>query len=144
MATQIILGSDHGGYELKESLKKALQVDKTLMIDDVGTFTTDSIDYPDIADAVVKKVKENNCVGILCCGTGIGISIRANRYQGIRAAVVFDEFTAEMAKKHNNANVLCLGGRTTRHDDALTYVKTWLTHEFEGDRHLRRVNKLDS
>tara|TARA_B100000427_G_scaffold87206_1_gene71704 strand:- start:637 stop:1071 length:435 start_codon:yes stop_codon:yes gene_type:complete len=144
MTKHIVLGSDHGGYELKEFLKQQLSALDSLSIDDMGTFSKDSVDYPDIADIVVKKVKETNGIGILCCGTGIGISIRANRHKGIRAAVVYDEFTAEMAKKHNNANILCLGGRTTPNENALSCVQTWLSHEFEGDRHLLRVDKLDN
>ncbi|RAP27122.1 ribose 5-phosphate isomerase B [Candidatus Marinamargulisbacteria bacterium SCGC AG-333-B06] len=144
MIVQIIMGSDHGGYELKEALKESLSQNKALSIDDMGTLSTESVDYPDIADAVAKKVLAEKAIGILCCGTGIGISIRANRHKGIRAAVVFNEFTAEMAKKHNNANILCLGGRTTTLAAALTYVNLWLKHDFEGDRHLRRIKKLDA
>ena len=143
MTIQIILGSDHGGYDLKEALKEGLSQNSELTIEDIGTVSTDSVDYPDIADTVAQTVLAKNTVGILCCGTGIGISIRANRYKGIRAAVVYNEFTAEMSKKHNNANILCLGGRTTSPEDALKYVTIWLKHDFEGDRHLRRVEKLD-
>ena len=144
MTIQIILGSDHGGYELKEDLKETLSQNKALSIDDMGTFSSESVDYPDIADIVAQKVLAENVIGILCCGTGIGISIRANRHKGIRAAVVFNKFTAEMAKKHNNANILCLGGRTTSTEHALEYVNTWLKNDFEGDRHLRRIKKLDA
>jgi len=90
MTIQIILGSDHGGYDLKEALKEGLSQNSELTIEDIGTVSTDSVDYPDIADTVAQTVLAKNTVGILCCGTGIGISIRANRYKGIRAAVVYN------------------------------------------------------
>ena len=143
MTTHIILGSDHGGYDLKESLKEGLSQNSEITLEDMGTFSTESVDYPDIADTVAQTVLAKNTVGILCCGTGIGISIRANRYKGIRAAVVCNEFTAEMAKKHNNANVLCLGGRTTDFGLAKKMITTWLNAEFESGRHQRRLDKLD-
>ncbi len=139
---KIFIASDHGGLELKNPLIHHIVAPYT--VEDLGTFTSDSVDYPDMADRLCKAVLDTpQSQGILICGTGIGISIRANRYQGIRAALVYSEFTAEMAKAHNNANVLCLGGRTTSVADAVRYVHKWLTTSFEGGRHQGRIEKLD-
>ena len=141
----LYIGSDHGALELKTQLLDFLKENNDISVTDCGTYSTDSVDYPDIADQVVARVLETESnLGILCCGTGIGISIKANRAKGIRAALVYDEFTSQMAKEHNNANILCLGGRTTSFDDAKKYISTWLTTSYEGGRHQRRLDKLDS
>ncbi len=140
---RISIGSDHGGFELKETLKAHLETQGHTVIDE-GCFDTQSVDYPDFADKVTTSIlSQKTELGVLVCGTGIGISIKANRNKGIRAALVYDNLTAEMAKAHNNANVLCLGGRTTDTETAKQLVDTWLTTAFEGDRHQRRLDKLD-
>jgi ribose 5-phosphate isomerase B len=141
----IVFGSDHGGLNLKKKLMNHLEENyPKLQISDLGTYDETSIDYPDYAKKVVDSIlsKEAN-LGILVCGTGIGMSIKANRYKGIRAALAHNEFTAQMAKEHNNANILCLGERATDSDMAIKILDIWLTTEFAGDRHQRRINKLD-
>lgn len=142
---RLMIASDHGALALKSALITHLKLaHPELIIVDGGTHTDESVDYPDFADKVATSIlKQDAQLGILCCGTGIGISIRANRYKGIRAALVYDHFTAKMAKAHNNANVLCLGGRTTPPDLAAALVDTWLQTEFEGGRHAKRLEKLD-
>ena len=139
---KVVVGADHGGFELKEQIETFLK-DKGFHVYDIGTHNTDSVDYPDISEKVCEKVLDNSgFLGIVVCGTGIGVSIKANRYAGIRAALVHSAFTAEMAKAHNNANVLCLGARTTeKFEDALTWVQIWLDTAFEGGRHLKRIQK---
>ena len=142
--SKIAIGSDHGGYKLKNHVISHLE-NKGIQVIDCGTNSSESVDYPDFAESVVKRIHNNDVEsGILICGTGIGISIKANRFQGIRAAVVHNAFTAEMSKAHNNANILCLGERTTEQDDACHFIDVWLKTEFEGGRHQRRLDKLDS
>jgi ribose 5-phosphate isomerase B len=139
----LYLGSDHGGYILKTQLKNILANENELH--DLGCYSEDRVDYPDIASSVAKAVLSTpGSIGILVCGTGIGISIKANRYPGIRAAIVYNDFTAEMAKAHNNANILCLGGRTTLTEDALRYIAIWQKTAYEGGRHDTRLRKLDT
>ena len=136
------IASDHGGFELKSSIIDTLS---ELSFQDFGTDSQDSVHYPHIADALCKNIQSGIIDhGILICGTGIGISMRANRYSGIRAALVHSEFTAQMAKAHNNANVLCLGGRTTTKEDALHFITTWLNTPFESGRHLTRIELIDA
>lgn len=145
----IYLGSDHAGVNLKKEIKTYLdekfkgQEDHLIL--DLGVFTNDATDYPDIAREVCEKVVENqSAVGILICGSGIGMSISANRVQGIRAVLANNELTAKMARQHNNANVLCLGERFTGKDLAISLVETFLSQSFDGEeRHLRRVDKMD-
>jgi ribose 5-phosphate isomerase B len=142
--TRIVFASDHGAFELKNDLILYLKSKHNLECIDCGVHDASSVDYPDYADKVVQTILDQQAdLGILCCGTGIGISIRANRYKGIRAALVYDDFTAEMAKAHNNANILCFGGRTTTLADAKQYVDKWLSTPYEGGRHQRRLDKLD-
>ena len=143
--TTIAIGSDHGALELKQAIAAHLEAHSAIKsVLDLGVFSTDSVDYPDIADDVCKAIlNDQSQLGILCCGTGIGISMRANRHRGIRAALVTSDFTAEMTKAHNNANILCFGGRTSTADDVTRWIDIWLRTEFEGDRHLRRIHKLD-
>jgi ribose 5-phosphate isomerase B len=142
---KIFLGSDHGGFELRNTLKQYLQqTRKDIEIEDMGVEEEISVDYPDYALKVVKKVlKAEDHLGILVCGTGIGMSMMANRFKKIRAALVHNEFTAQMAKQHNNANILCLGARTTDAELAIKLVDIWLDSEFEAGRHTRRIAKLD-
>ena len=142
MSKHIYIGSDHGGFELKEALKEQLS---EIHWEDVGCFENNRCDYPNIADALVKSIQNHKeALGILICGTGIGISMRANRYKGIRAALVYDVETARLAKAHNQANVLCLGGRTTDIKTAISCVKTWLITDYDGGRHDARIFLLDS
>jgi len=139
----IFLGSDHGGFELKTKIEAHLSM--TYKIQDLGTYTPDSVDYPLFAQKVACAVlAHQNSVGILVCGTGIGISIAANRFNGIRAALVYDSFTAQMAKRHNNANILCLGGRTTPCETAFQLVDIWLNEPFEAGRHQNRLDLMDT
>ncbi|NQY75174.1 MAG: ribose 5-phosphate isomerase B [Candidatus Margulisbacteria bacterium] len=141
---RIAIGSDHGGIDLKSHIISHLsETQPHTQIQDVGTHNPDSVDYPDYAEKVTQAITQKEAdLGILVCGTGIGMSIKANRTNGIRAALVFSDFTAEMAKAHNNANILCLGGRTTDPQDAKKFIDIWLNTPFEGDRHARRVEKL--
>lgn len=141
---RIALGADHGGVQLKDAIKAHLEAREGVGVSDLGTYSDESVDYPDFADKVAHAILNGDAdLGVLVCGTGIGISIRANRYDGIRAALVHNEFTAEMTKAHNNANVLCLGGRVVSTELALKLVDIWLDTPFEGGRHQRRVDKLD-
>ena len=143
--TTLYIGADHGGFELKQALIEMLSKNADIRVEDKGTYSLDSVDYPDIADNVTAAIQANPAaVGVLCCGSGIGISMRANRHKGIRAALVHSVETAQLSKQHNNANILCLGGRTTSIEDATQYVQAWLDTAFEGDRHERRIKKLDS
>lgn len=139
---KISIGCDHGGYELKETIKKHLD-ERHIEYRDYGTNSAESVDYPDYALNVAESIKngESDC-GILCCGTGIGISIAANKVPGIRAATVGDVFSAKACKEHNNANIICLGGRVTGPGLADMIVDTWLDAEFQGGRHQRRIDKI--
>ncbi|MCI0495646.1 ribose 5-phosphate isomerase B [candidate division KSB1 bacterium] len=138
----IAIASDHAGFELKVKIKTYLE-QTGLSVEDFGTFIADSADYPDYgvlaARAVANKKADR---GILVCGTGIGMSIVANKIKGIRAALCTSKETAELSRRHNDANVLTLGGRILDHHVALEMVEIWLKTPFEGDRHLRRVNKI--
>jgi len=139
--TSIIIGSDHGGFNLKQEIVAHLKK-LGYQVSDLGCYSLDSCDYPVIAKAVAKKVLEENSRGILICGTGIGVSIAANRFNGIRASHCTDTFTARMTRMHNDSNVLCLGERITGQGLALDIVDIWLNTEFEGGRHQRRVDML--
>ena len=139
----IAIASDHGGFELKEQLK-AYYAKQGIILADLGTHSSDSCDYPDIAQAICAKILAGEVkTGILICGTGIGISIAANRYKGIRAAILYSDEVAQLAKLHNNANIAVFGGRTMTFDEAARRMDIFLKTEFEGGRHERRVNKLD-
>jgi ribose 5-phosphate isomerase B len=146
---KIYLGSDHGGFNLKNQIKDYLQKkfgengrDSVL---DLGVFTNDSSDYPDMAREVSEKVLENpDSLGILCCGSGVGMCITANRRKGIRAVLAFDEVIAKMSREHNNANVLCLGERYIKTEQAFKVVDAFLDSKFSvEERHVRRVNKIE-
>ena len=139
---KITIGSDHGAVELKESVKKVL-ADMKIEFNDVGTFGTDSVDYPDIAEKVCAEVVSGKSErGIVLCGTGIGISIAANKIKGIRCALCNDVYSAKKSREHNNANVLAMGGRVLGVGLAEEIVRAWFTAEFEGGRHERRINKI--
>ncbi|MDA3871406.1 MAG: ribose 5-phosphate isomerase B [Candidatus Marinimicrobia bacterium] len=138
----IFLGADHAGYDAKNF---ALDHIKGLGIDaiDLGTFSKKSIDYPEIAFKVARKVAESNDhYGILFCGTGIGMSICANKVKNIRAALCTTEIHVEMARKHNNANILAIGGRISSREMIKKMIDKWFATEFEGGRHQRRINKI--
>ncbi|MBR5155911.1 MAG: ribose 5-phosphate isomerase B [Clostridia bacterium] len=138
----IAIGSDHGGINLKEILKNYL-TGQGFEVKDFGTYDQNSCDYPDIAKAVSDGIINGECdKGILVCGTGIGMSIAANKVRGIRAAHVTDTYSARMAKEHNNANIICLGERITGCDLAVEIVKAYIDAEFGGNRHQTRVDKI--
>lgn len=138
----IAIVSDHGGLQLKNALRDSLQ--STLEIKDLGVFVETSVDYPTIIGNACKSLLNQEFSSLIAlCGTGIGASIAANRFRGIRAALCHDEFTAEMAKRHNNANVLVLGGRVLGTELALRIVKKWMDSEFEAGRHKIRTDLLD-
>ncbi len=137
----ILIGSDHGGYNLKNEIIKHLEANG-YDIKDFGCFSTESCDYPVIAKEVARAVLETGNKGILVCGTGIGMSITANRFDGIRASHCTDTFTARMTRMHNDSNILCLGERITGAGLALDIVDIWLKTEFEAGRHLKRINMI--
>lgn len=139
---KIIIGADHGGFELKGHIVKYL-VEQGFEVEDVGTYSEESCDYPDIAQKLAKRVASGEFEkGILICGTGIGISISANKIKGIRAALCGDVYSAKMTRKHNDANILCMGGRVVGRELAFMIVDTFLNTEFEGGRHQRRIDKI--
>ena len=141
---KIALASDHGGFELKEIVKKHL-LERNIEVIDLGTNSTESVDYPAYGTLCGETVVAGKAdVGIVVCGTGIGISIAANKVKGIRCGLCTSVEMAHLTKQHNNANVLALGGRTTEPKLALEIVDEWLDTEFEGGRHQRRVDMLDS
>lgn len=140
----IYIGCDHGGFALKQEIFKYIKEDLALEIEDLGCPDTSSVDYPDYAEKVCRKVISENAKGILICGTGIGISIAANKINGIRCALCSEPFSAEMTRKHNNANVLAMGGRTTGPELAKSIVKAFLSTDFEGGRHQNRLDKISA
>ena len=138
----IAIGCDHGGYELAQKIEKHL-VEGGCEVKNFGTFNGESVDYPDIAYPVAKAVANGECEkGILVCGTGIGMSIAANKVKGIRAAVCTDHFSVKYTRLHNNTNVLCLGGRVLGDAYALELVDIFMTTEYEGGRHENRLKKI--
>lgn len=139
----IVVVSDHAGYELKESVKEYLTSLGHNVID-CGTNSIDSVDYPDFADAAAKKIVNGEAErGVFICGTGIGISIAANRHKGIRAALCSDIYSTRLSRQHNNANVLAMGANIVALPLAKEMINVWLSEGFEGGRHERRVCKLD-
>ena len=138
----IALGCDHAGFELKEAIRKYLD-EKNIEYKDYGTYSEDSVNYPEFADKVAHAVADGKAEkGILCCGTGIGISIAANKVKGIRASVCTDEFCTEMTRRHNDANILCLGGRVIDTEKAVKLADIFLNTGFDGGKHLIRVNQI--
>ena len=140
---KLAIGCDHGGFELKEEILKFLKTISNIQVSDLGPAGKDSVDYPDfgakVSEAVSKGAMDR---GILVCGTGIGMSIVANRFPGVRAALCHDHFTAQMSREHNDANLLVMGERVIGKGVALEMVKTWLDTEFAGGRHQKRLDKI--
>ncbi len=139
---KVIIGSDHGGFELKEKIVSYLR-QKKYEVQDEGTYSRDSVDYPDIAKSVCDKVLEQNAYGIVICGTGIGISISANKCRGIRCALCNNEYSARMAREHNNANMIALGARVIGDELAYSVIDVFLNSKFTFGRHELRVNKIE-
>ncbi|MGX7197877.1 ribose 5-phosphate isomerase B [Enterococcus olivae] len=141
---KLAISNDHGGVHLKKAIYKYL-VELGHEVEDVGVNSDESVDYPDYSRKVTKLILNKEAdLGILICGTGIGMSIAANRNKGIRAAVVGDVFSAKATKEHNNANIICLGERVTGEGLALMIVETWLNADFQGGRHSQRISKIES
>jgi ribose 5-phosphate isomerase B len=139
---KIAIGSDHAGFKLKEEIKKFLE-EKGIEVVDFGTNSEERVDYPDYAIPLAESVaKGEETFGILICGTGIGMSIAANKVKGIRASLVSDVYSAHSAREHNNANILCMGGRVLGTELAKEITNVWLNAEFLGGRHERRINKI--
>jgi ribose 5-phosphate isomerase B len=139
----VIIGCDHGGFALKNEIISHLKAEG-YGIEDVGTYSEESCDYPDIAHVVAKAISEGKYErGILVCGTGIGMSLAANKHPGVRAAAVSDHFSCKYTRMHNDANILCLGGRVVGPGTALELCDLFLTTDFEGGRHARRVAKIE-
>jgi len=138
---KVFLASDHAGFELKNELKEAIK-GLGYEVVDLGTNDKNSVDYPDYAHLLASKL-EPNCYGVLVCGTGIGISIAANRHENVRCALCHDEFTARLAREHNDANVIAFGARVIGAGVAISSVEAFLKTEFAGGRHERRVKKIE-
>jgi len=139
---KIALGSDHAGFELKEDLR-AFLAERQVEVLDLGAFGEAPVDYPDVAMKVAEKVSGGEVErGLLICGTGIGMSIVANRFAGVRAALCHDPYTARISREHNNANLLALGGRLIGKGLAREILKVWLETEFQGGRHQKRLDKI--
>ena len=139
----IVIGCDHAAYEMKEKLKTYL-LRHGHSVEDVGAYSTESVDYPDYGRKVATLVSEGRYTrGILLCGTGLGMSMVANRFPGVRAALCHDLFGATMSRRHNDANILVIGGRVTGETLAEEIVKVWLSTSFEGGRHQKRLDMFD-
>tara|TARA_Y100000590_G_scaffold214803_1_gene243512 strand:- start:328 stop:777 length:450 start_codon:yes stop_codon:yes gene_type:complete len=139
---RIILASDHAGFNLKKNIKNFL-TKKGKKILDLGTESTVSVDYPDFAHLLSKKMKKNNRqLGILVCGSGIGMSIAANKHKNVRAALCYNAKSARLSREHNNANVIAIGARLTKKNVALKCVDTFIKTNFKGGRHLKRIRKI--
>jgi ribose 5-phosphate isomerase B len=137
-----IIASDHGGLQMKEQILAYLSA-RDIEVRDLGTDNGDSVDYPDFGEKVARAIARGEAEkGILVCGTGIGMSIVANKFPGVRAALVTDDFTAQMSKEHNNANIIVLGGRVQTPEAACRMVGIWLDTVFEGGRHQQRLDKI--
>lgn len=140
----IYIGSDHAGYDLKIELINFIKNDLKMNVEDLGCNSKESVDYPDYAKEVCKKVIDNDGLGIIICNTGIGVSITANKIKGIRSALCSEEYSASMARRHNNANVLALGGNVIGKELAKSILTVFLNSKFEGGRHQRRIDKIAS
>lgn len=139
---KLIIGCDHAAYSAKEELLDFLRQNK-IEFQDIGTYSNERCDYPDFAKAVAKKVLREKLPGLLLCGSGIGVSIVANRFKGVRAALCRSEEEAKLSRQHNDANILCLGGRLSSKVEIEEMVKIFLKMEFEGGRHLDRLKKFE-
>ena len=140
--TKICIASDHAGYELKEKITDYL-INKSIPIIDLGPFSEDSVDYPDYARKVVKRlILGKSDAGILICGSGTGMAITANKFKGIRAAQCYNKKSTILSRQHNNSNIICLGSRMLKYNEAFKYVTYFLNTRFEGGRHRKRVNKI--
>jgi ribose 5-phosphate isomerase B len=140
---KIVIGADHAGYAMKEKVKAFLQ-ERGFEVEDAGTHSEASVDYTDIGKEVARKISDGTFErGVLICGTGLGMSMVANRFKGVRAALANDLFSAIMSRRHNDSNILVLGGRLIGDTLALQLLETWLQTPFEGGRHQRRVEKMD-
>ncbi len=143
MPEKIIVGSDHAGFALKQQVKAHLE-GRGFMVEDLGIQSEEFVDYPKIAHELAEAVAQGRVArGVLVCGTGLGVSMAANRHAGVRAAVAYDEETARLSRAHNDANVLALGGRSLDHPLALRILDLWLDTAFEGGRHARRVALIE-
>ncbi len=141
---KIIIGSDHAGFELKEKCKSYIRNVLGKEIEDIGVYSTDPSDYPDIGHKLAEQIASRKYMtGILICGSGIGMSMVANRHRGVRAALCHDIYTAKYSRLHNDANVLVMGGRVIGEGLAFEMIKTFLETPFEGGRHKRRIEKID-
>jgi len=141
---KLVIGSDHAGFELKEDLRRYLK-EQDIDVEDLGVSSEAPVDYPDIGAIVAEKVARREFErGILICGSGIGMSVVANRFAGVRAALCHDLYTARMSREHNDANVLVLGGRLTGKGLAREILKVWLESKFQGGNHQRRLEKIQS
>lgn len=139
---KVAIGSDHAGYLLKEKVKEYLK-ESDIQFTDYGTFKEESADYPEYAYKVGSSINNQEAdMGILICGTGLGMCISANKIKGIRAALVYSEETAQLSRLHNNSNVICLGARTLEDAQSITLLKTWLNTSFEGGRHEQRLELI--
>src|SRR5690606_22028471 len=142
MKPKVILGSDHAGFHMKQSLKDWL-TSEGYIVEDYGVLSDSPADYPDVAHPVAKRVSEDDtCKGILLCGSGNGVAITANKHADIRAAICWNDELASLARLHNDANILCIPARFVTTEDATTMSERFLTTEFEGGRHQRRVDKM--
>ncbi len=139
---KVAIGSDHGGFQLKEAIKSHLE-QQNFEVVDLGTNSDASVDYPDFGHAVADYVIKNETPGIVICGSGIGISITANRHKGIRCGLVREVEEVKLARLHNDLNMIALGGRFTSIEKALQIVDAFLESEFEGGRHIKRINKIE-
>lgn len=142
MSGSIAIGADHAGYALKETLKAYLDKCEVPYVD-LGCFSEDSVDYPDFAAKVAQSVQSGDCVqGVLCCGSGVGVAITANRFPGVRAVVCHDPFITTMSRRHNDANVICFGARIVAAPYAIELLDVFLNTPFEAGRHQKRVDKM--
>ena len=140
--TKICIASDHAGYGLKEKIKDYL-VNKSISVIDIGPFSDISVDYPDYAKKVSKRIlSQKSDVGILICGSGTGMAITANKFKGIRAAQCYSKSSAILSREHNNSNIICLGSRLLKYKEAFKYVMYFLNTKFKGGRHQKRINKI--
>ena len=138
----IAIGADHAGFELKTKVKTWLEP-QVALLEDLGTDSVESVDYPDFAHAVAGEVEQGKYdLGILICGSGIGVDMTANKHQGIRSALCWNKEISKLAKTHNNANIICLPGRFISFDEAKEILTTFFNSQFEGGRHLKRIGKI--